>query len=78
MFTIDNLHKNFAMLNRTLNRRNSKRFVIGDGEEENVTPQIEITATENVAFETDNNDNIRQNQWLVQSSSRLRQGSTLT
>lgn len=69
------------MLNRTLNRRNSKRFVIGDGggEEENVTtpPNIEITTAENVDFDTDNNDNIRKNERLLPTT-RLRQGLTLT
>lgn len=77
MFVVNHLRNLYTMLNRTLNRRNSKRFVIGDGEEENVTPHIEITTAENVDFDIDKNDNLRKNERLLQSTG-LRQGLTLT
>jgi hypothetical protein len=65
------------MLKRPLNRRNSKRFVIG-GEEDDVTPPgIEITIAESVDVDTDNNENIQSNEWLA-ASSRLKPGTTLT
>lgn len=57
-----------------LNRRNSKRFVIGD-EEDMSPPDIEITIAE--AVDVDVTEQTRSNEWLEQSS-RLKPGTTLT
>lgn len=65
------------MLKRPLNRRNSKRFVIGDEEEEITPPEIEITISENVDIDTDTNENVQSREWLAESS-RLKPGTSLT
>ncbi|XP_063925251.1 acetyl-CoA carboxylase isoform X2 [Zophobas morio] len=63
------------IMKRTLTRRSSKRFVIGDEDEELGSPEIEITIAE--AVDTDNNENIQNSEWLAESS-RLKPGATLT
>lgn len=59
------------MLNkRNLARRNSKRFVIGDGEDELPSPTTEIVITES--------PDVEKSVWAARNTAGLQVGTTLT